>query len=241
MKHAMLFAVTMLLTSLLQAGHHEEGVKPIYQFYHFNAPDPAAVVSAMDKFAASDCGKQMPANIALSAELYNGSDNATHFIIVGFGSHADRVKAEALQATCPAASVFNASMQKAGVTRTSERLAQAVVEVKDWSQDTTFMKFDFQVAPENVSAFLSAWTKLTNAAVKAGHLTNSYGLEGIIAGSKDFSHFVYIGHTDSAALVENFAKVSASSAYAEYSKAVANLRTSVNTSMIQIVKSWPRQ
>ncbi len=47
-------------------------------FYYFSAPDPAAVVSAIDKFYASDCGKRYPADVALAEQVFNGSDTSTH-------------------------------------------------------------------------------------------------------------------------------------------------------------------
>ena len=241
MQHILILIAVLFLAQFTHAEDNNESAKPIYQFYHFNAPNPAAVVVAMDGFASSACGKRMPGNVALSAEMYNGSESATHFIIVGFASHSDRVMAEGLMASCPEAALFRSNMRAAGVTWTSERLVQAVVEVKDWSQDSAFMKFDFNVAPQDVSKFMGAWKRLTDQSVKNGYMTNSYGLEAVIAGSKDYSYFAFVGHTDRAALVENFAKISASKAYSDYSRAVDGVREAVNTTFVYILKSWLRQ
>ena len=51
--------------------------------YHLQVANPAALVDSMDRFWASDCGKQYQ-QIALSQEVFNGSYASTHFIINTF-------------------------------------------------------------------------------------------------------------------------------------------------------------
>ena len=60
----MIFAAFIFFYSALVFSDHHEMPGPYYAFYHFAAPDPAAVVAAMDKFWASDCGKKYPADPA---------------------------------------------------------------------------------------------------------------------------------------------------------------------------------
>ena len=61
-------------------------------FYHFYAPDPAAVVAAMDKFWASDCGKEYPAEVALSAEVFNGGYPSSHFVLNTYKARTKRMR-----------------------------------------------------------------------------------------------------------------------------------------------------
>ena len=129
-------------------------------------------------------------------------------------------------------------MNAAGVFPwTSVRLVQAVKEVKDWSQDTAFLKYDFNVAPEDVEEFVGIWEELMTSLEEEGLVTNSYGLEAVLAGTKDFTHFAYVGHTDRALLAEQSVKVTSSEAYRKYLAKAADLRVSVNTTMTYIVKS----
>ena len=219
------------------AGHHEGESKPVYQFFHFHTMDQAAVVKAYDDFFASDCGKEFPGNIALAHEFYNGSDPANYFAVAGFKSHKDRVAGETT--SCPEFFKWLSDMNAAGVFPwTSVRLVQAVKEVKDWSQDTAFLKYDFNVAPEDVEEFVGIWDELMTSLEKEGLVTNSYGLEAVLAGTKDFTHFAYVGHTDRALLAEQSVKVTSSEAYKKYLAKAADLRVSVNTTMTYIVKSW---
>ena len=64
----MIYSVLILFSPSVFGDDHEMA-GPFYAFYHFAAPDPSAVVAAMDKFWASDCGKQYPADAGLNQEL----------------------------------------------------------------------------------------------------------------------------------------------------------------------------
>ena len=59
MKSLLVSLIAVLLLSA-QSGVAEETAEgpEMLGFYHFYAPDPGAVVAAMDKFWASDCGKK---------------------------------------------------------------------------------------------------------------------------------------------------------------------------------------
>ena len=74
----------LILFSTSVFGRRSRDGRTFYAFYHFAAPDPAAVVAAMDKFWASDCGKKYPADAGLNQEVFNGGYQSTHFIINTF-------------------------------------------------------------------------------------------------------------------------------------------------------------
>ena len=63
--------ILVLLSALLSLGvfAEGEGKHEMHAFYFLNVTNPAVVVGAMDKFAASDCGKQLPADVGLMLSL----------------------------------------------------------------------------------------------------------------------------------------------------------------------------
>ncbi|MBT5796271.1 MAG: hypothetical protein HOI09_02685, partial [Porticoccaceae bacterium] len=67
--------ILVLFSALLSLGvfAEGEGKHEMHAFYFLNVTNPAVVVGAMDKFAASDCGKQLPADVGLMNERINGS------------------------------------------------------------------------------------------------------------------------------------------------------------------------
>ena len=57
--------VSIVFSSFAWAEDYQDS-GPYYAFYHIQASNPAAVVTAMDKFWASARGKQHPADVALA-------------------------------------------------------------------------------------------------------------------------------------------------------------------------------
>ena len=165
MKQLTLVVMIALISGFALADNHEER-GPFYAFYHFAAPDPAAVVAAMDKFWASDCGKQYPADAGLSQEVFNGGYPSTHFIINTFQNAADQQKAAEILSTCPSAIAFLGDMTAAGVEPVSQYLGMAPIDENDWGQDSVFTKYDIIVEPQNQAAFAAAFAKMTKALSK---------------------------------------------------------------------------
>ena len=63
-------AAVLFSASAVANEHKDNG--PYYAFYHLQVANPAALVESMDRFWASDCGKQYPADVALSQEVQRG-------------------------------------------------------------------------------------------------------------------------------------------------------------------------
>ena len=78
----------------------------MHAFYFLNLTNPAVVVGAIDTFAASDCGKQLSADVGLMAESVNGSVTSTHFIIVSYETMADFEKTDSLLRSCPEGAIM---------------------------------------------------------------------------------------------------------------------------------------
>jgi hypothetical protein len=238
MKEITLLVTIALFSGLALADHHEER-GPFYAFYHFAAPDPGAVVAAMDKFWASDCGKQFPADSGLQQEVFNGGYASTHFIINTFQNAADQQKAAEILSTCPSAIAFLGDMTAAGVEPVSQYIGMAPIDENDWGQDSVFTKYDIIVEPQNQAAFAAAFAKMTKALSKNTDI-RSYGLGGIGYGQDKFTHWAWFGARSVVEMDHINAQISGHPAVAEFYKTVGSLRTLVNSSLIQNVKNYPR-
>ena len=201
--------ILVLFSALLSLGvfAEGEGKHEMHAFYFLNVTNPAVVVGAMDKFAASDCGKQLPADVGLMNERINGSAASTHFIIVSYEKMADFRKADALMQSCPEGATMLQEIGSGSDPVTQFAVIPAI-EVGDWGKDSVFMKYDMSVSDE--AAYGAAWTELMDANVAAGTVTSSYGLNRIFLGNNDASHFVYIGATDFETLTANQATLTSS-------------------------------
>ena len=168
----------------------------MHAFYFLNVTNPAVVVGAMDTFAASDCGKQLPADVGLMAESVNGSVTSTHFIIVSYENMADFEKTGSLLRSCPEGAIMFQEIGS-GSDPVTEFAVIPIIEAGDWS------KYDMTI--NNESSYRSAWTELSESAVADGTVTGSYGLNRIFLANNEASHFVYIGASDFATLTANHA------------------------------------
>ena len=114
MKSLLVSLIAVLLLSA-QSGVAEETAEgpEMLGFYHFYAPDPGAVVAAMDKFWASDCGKEYPAEVALAAEVFNGGYASSHFVLNTFPNAAAQEQAASILMSCPDGRVFLEDLQSA--------------------------------------------------------------------------------------------------------------------------------
>ena len=212
---------------------------PYYAFYHFSTPEPGKVVAALDKFWGSDCGKQYPADIGLSQEIFNGSYQSTHFVINTFQSAADQETAAEILRSCPTALEFQREMSEAGVVGVSQYLGFAPIDQNDWGKDTTFSKFDIVVEPQDQAAYAAAYGKMMSR-VAEDRDVKSYGLGVVGFGRDKFTHWVWTGASSITELDAITQGISNHPAFAEFNQTVGEMRTVVNTTQLQMLKSYPR-
>lgn len=215
-----------------------EGKHAMHAFYFLNVTNPAVVVGAMDTFAASDCGKQLPADVGLMAESVNGSVTSTHFIIVSYETMADFEKTGSLLRSCPEGAIMFQEIGS-GSDPVTEFAVIPIIEAGDWSKDHFLFKYDMTI--NNESSYRSAWTELRESAVADGTVTGSYGLNRIFLGNNEASHFVYIGASDFATLTANQATLTSSRAFDKFTRSVSGVRELLNTSLVMAVKGWTKQ
>ena len=164
MKLLVMFIAAALSIPALSDNHSPEN--PYLGFYYFSAPNPEAVVKAMDTFYESDCGKQYPADVALAEQVFNGGYESTHFFLNSYANAAAQQKAAEIFRTCPAALAFLTEMSEAGVVFTMEHLSFPLIAEGDSTQDFAFAKFDVKVAPQNQAAYAMALRKMMTAAAE---------------------------------------------------------------------------
>ena len=225
-------------TQALADDHAKAG--PFYAFYHIQSTNPAAVVAAMDKFWDSDCGKQYPADAALSEEVFNGGNTSTHFIINTFQNSEDQAKAAEIMRSCPDALVFLEELYGSGVLAVSQYMGPAAVDENDWTQDSVFSKFDIIVEPQNQTAYAAAYSEMMEKVSDDVDL-RSYGLGSIYFGRDKFTHWVWTGGRSIPELSAISEKLLAHPAFADFNRKVGAMRTVVNTTQVQILKGYVRQ
>ena len=150
----LLIVSSLFVGTAIADDHAEAG--PFYAFYHLQTANPAAVVAAMDKFWASDCGKKYPADVALSEEVFNGGNTSTHFIINTFQNSEDQAAAAEIMRSCPSALSFLAEFYN-DAQATSQYMGPAAIDENDWTQDSVFAKYDIIVEPQNQAAYAAAY------------------------------------------------------------------------------------
>ena len=238
--------IRLLLVLVLSAfgfkafGNDHVQAGPFYAFYHIQSTNPAALVAAMDKFWASDCGKKYPADVALSEEVFNGGNTSTHFIINTFQNSDDQAKAAEIMRSCPDALAFLEELYGSGVQAINQYMGPAAVDENDWTQDSTFSKFDIIVEPQNQAAYAAAYSEMMEKVSKDVDL-RSYGLGSIYYGRDKFTHWVWTGGRSIPELSSISEKLLAHPAFAEFNSKVGGMRTIVNTTQVQILKGYIRQ
>ena len=233
-----LFLVSSLFVGTTIADDHVEA-GPFYAFYHLQTANPAAVVAAMDKFWASDCGKKYPADVALSEEVFNGGNASTHFIINTFQNAEDQASAAEIMRSCPSALTFLSEFYN-DAQATSQYMGPAAIDENDWTQDSVFAKYDIIVEPQNQAAYAAAYADMMQKVSKDAEV-RSYGLGSIHYGRDKFTHWVWVGARSIPELSSINEKVQAHSAFAEFNTKVGGMRTIVNTTQVQILKGYERQ
>ncbi len=233
-----LFLVSSLFVGTTIADDHAEA-GPFYAFYHLQTANPAAVVAAMDKFWASDCGKKYPADVALSEEVFNGGNASTHFIINTFQNAEDQAAAAEIMRSCPDALTFLSEFYS-DAQATSQYMGPAAIDENDWTQDSVFAKYDIIVEPQNQAAYAAAYADMMQKVSKEAEV-RSYGLGSIHYGRDKFTHWVWVGARSIPELSSINEKVQAHSAFAEFNTKVGGMRTIVNTTQVQILKGYERQ
>ena len=233
-------AATAIFLSLGSANADDHDGGPFYAFYHVQVSNPSTLVSAMDTFWASDCGKQYPADVALLEEVFNGSSPSTHFIINTFQTSDDQAQAAEIMRSCPDAVAFVQSLYESGTLPVSQYMGSAPIDESDWTEDIVFSKVDIVVEPQNQERYADAYAKMMKKISRDVEM-RSYGLGAVGFGRDRFTHWVWTGARSIPELNAITQRLTSHPVFMEFNQDVGRMRDVMNTSQNVIIKSYPRQ
>ena len=174
------------------------------------------------------------------SETLNGASNSTHFIIASYMTREDFQNAGALTQSCPEAATMLGSLMNSA-SPVSDLAIVPIIEANDWTVDGAFTKYDMRMNLENEEEYAEAWSELMESNVESGSVTSSYGLNRVLYGNDEFTHFVYIGASDLVTLTDGATELTSSKAFEKFSRKVKGMREVLNTSLVIPVKAWPRR
>jgi len=223
---------SLLLTAIFSCQAFAADVQEAFgmaAYYQFKTSDAAAIVPAMRAFSASECRKNMPAQLRLMSEHFNGDDDTTHTMIYGFANPQDMQTSYQVQGACPEFARLWSVLSK-HTTPTAQSLGMTVVGGGDASKDGVYQIWQMKITDE--AKYVKAYTKLMSDMEKAGLVRGAWGLVRFSAGSnQDYTHFAFSGSPDLATHVTPQDQT----LYAKFSQAVAGVREIYRVNMNSVV------
>ena len=209
----------MIMSFFVFADDHGSDMS-ITTYYNFSTANQAEVVAAVTKFAASECRKDMPARMRVLQNHFNGYEEATHTVLIGYKSPADMQKSLQLMGSCDAMQELMSGM--ATLTEpVSQSMAIPLLTGGDISKDTVYMVWQLSIDDE--ATYLDAYGKLMKAQIEAGRVNGGWGLMRMVGGAdNDITHISYSGAQDLTALLQNR---NPSPAFAAFQKTMTDVRT----------------
>ena len=207
--------------------------------YNFSTTNPAAVVEAMDTWAASETGKKSLANISLGQYMSNGENEATHQIVVFHQNKEAMNEQIAMNLASSDSQKFLAKFASI-TTPVSENLFSFVGGTNKPGVITTSTPVQMLYALEvtDLAAFQKAFVKLLASDAVAAFPGNvSYG-EVIANGENPSTHWVSFTTNDAGTMLEANNAMLASSDFQEYAQGADSFRKVNSSSMGMGVKSW---
>ena len=129
----------LLSSGLVFADDHGMEKDTYYAFFGIAANNPPAVVAAMDKFNASDCGQASPSSVALMGEAFNGNEPSTHTFVVTYEGAEEIDETLSIINACPEYAEFLTEM--AAVSVPTEQILNKVVYIRCKSEHELLSKF----------------------------------------------------------------------------------------------------
>ena len=235
------FIVSLLCASLAFSAFADDHAPNIIfgESYNFSTTNPAAVVEAMDTWAASETGKKSLANISLGQYISNGENEATHQIVVFHQSKEAMNEQIAMNLASSDTQEFFAKFASI-TTPVSENLFSFMGGTNKPGAITTSTPVQMLYALEvtDLAAFQEAFTKLlASDAVETFPGNVSYG-EIIANGDNPSTHWVSFTSNDAGTMLEANNAMLSSSDFQEYAQNAGSFRK-VNSSWMGMgVKSW---
>ena len=235
-----LYLLILSLTFLPLSGDDHDVVKPggeVGEFHYFDVLNPAAFVGAMDKFHASNCSKTWHSESGAAVALMGITGSGwTHFIYVGYENLDQMEKGRALL-QCPEFFELIATLR--AVSNEEAYLSQVgdlSLQLRDWTKDAFFMKFDMRVKPGSAGVYAAAWTEYVEAS--SSQIGGSAGLVSMLGGTGYSSHMAFVGADSMSELVSGLQSSQSGQAYNDFIEAVGDTREIRNQMFVQPLKGY---
>ena len=210
----------------------------IMEFNYLTVTDPQNFMMEVDKFDKSQCAKKWrdESNVAVSLWSLRGS-GSTHFILVVYENADMMQKGRAIFNSCKESADMIKTFQKNTDTdRSWNWVSQNVVTGRSWTSNSVFAKYNFNVEEGHEGHYLKAWKKMMKSQMDT--ITQSFGLNRVVFGNRYVTHMVYVGHDSLDALLKSQETVLSSDEFSEFYEDVKDIRTNVNTELVQLVKYY---
>ena len=219
MKRLILF-LTLILNGYIFADGHAS--PPMTAHYGFSTSNPAAVVESLQKFMASDCGKEMPASVTLFEPHFNGDNEASHILTFNYqnGKGMDAVR-QTFQ-TCASAQQFLADGVGV-INQEYQALSTPIYAGGNAPEANVYMLWQMKVTDE--AKYAAAYKKMMEAQTEDGLASGSYGVNRIMAGGVDgMTHFAYIFGSSMSEMTEALIVSQASDNFKRFAREVESIR-----------------
>ena len=213
--------------------------------------DPIGFVTAIDTHYASDCAanwqRTSGANVLL-AEV--SGDQATHMIYVGYPNYRKMAEGRVLFRSCAETSAMIETISK---TTDTDSYSNVIFEpVMSFNEDAIrkyYVKTDVKIAAAKEADYTKAFVEfLADYTTEDGvnrdsgasfFNTSHHGINRVLFGNRDASHYVYFGGADLDILVLNMKAMLSSEAYTSFNQRVEAIRIVKNSALMEGLKFYP--
>ena len=234
-----LFAFCFLVTGFVNAEDVAiESDGTVAEFNYLTVTDPGEFMKSLNKFDKSECASKWREESGVNVSLWSlRGSGSSHFILVVYENWDMMEKGRAIFTSCPASSMMLKSFKRTTDTsRSWNWISENALSGRNWQTNTVFRKINFKVDEGHESHYAAAWKKLVEAQLV--NIPGSFGLNAISYGNRYASHMVYLGADSMSELSEGFSKVTSSTDFGEFIEDAGNIRTVVNSELVQLVKNF---
>ena len=243
--------IISILTPASSHADEAEENKGAGEFHYFRVTDPIGFVTAIDTHYASKCAanwqRTSGANVLL-AEV--SGDQATHMIYVGYPNYRKMAEGRILFRSCAETSAMIKTISKTTDTDSySNVIFEPVMSFNEDSIRKYYVKTDVKIAAAKEADYTKAFVEFladytrengVNRDSRASFFnTSHHGINRVLFGNRDASHYVYFGGADLDILVLNMKAMLSSEAYNSFNQRVEAMRIVKNSALMEGLKFYP--
>ena len=245
--------VFSLMTTPSSHANEAEENPGVAEFHYFRVTDPIGFVTAIDTHYASECAanwQRESGAIVILAQV--SGDQATHMIYVGYPNYEKMAEGRVLFRSCAETSAMIETINK---TTNTDSYSNVIVEpVNSFNGDSIqkyYVKTDVKIAAAKEAEyskvfvdFLADYTTEDGADrdSRASFVnTSHHGINRVLFGNRDASHYVYFGGADLDSLILNMKAMLSSEEYASFNQRVDAIRIVKNSALVEFLKPYPAE